>query len=126
MIILCEKAYCILSFPGGSDSKESTCNVGDLGLIPGWGRSPGEGKDYPLQYSCLENSMNRDYSPWGCKESDTAERLSHHTVFCFINSRGDFPFALWLKKKSESQGFPRILKVQWALKCGRRCFLSQC
>ena len=45
------------SFPGGSDGKEFACNVGDLGLIPGLGRSPGEEKDYPLQYSGLENSM---------------------------------------------------------------------
>ena len=44
-------------FPGGSAGKESTCNAGDLGLIPGVGRSPGEGKSYPLQYSGLENSM---------------------------------------------------------------------
>ena len=43
---------------GGSDGKESTCNVGDLGSIPGLGRSPGEGKGYPLQYSGLENSMD--------------------------------------------------------------------
>ena len=42
-------------FPGGSDGKESSSNVGDLGLIRGSGRSPGEGKDYPLQYACLEN-----------------------------------------------------------------------
>ena len=47
-----------LGFPGGSDSKESSCNVGDLGLIPGLGRSPGEGKGYPLQCSCLENPRN--------------------------------------------------------------------
>ena len=45
-------------FPGGSASKESDCNVGDLGLIPGLGRSPGEGKGYPLQYPGLENSMD--------------------------------------------------------------------
>ena len=44
---------------GGSDSKESACNAGDLGLIPGSGRSPGEGHGNPLQYSCLENSMDR-------------------------------------------------------------------
>ena len=49
----------ILSFPGGSDSKESACSVGDPGSIPGWGRSPGEGNGNPLQYSCLENSMDR-------------------------------------------------------------------
>ena len=43
----------------GSDDKDSTCNVGNLGLIPGLGRSPAEGNGYPLQYSCLENSMDR-------------------------------------------------------------------
>ena len=47
-----------MGFPGSSADKESTCNVGDLGLIPGLGRSPGEGNDYPLQYSCLENSVD--------------------------------------------------------------------
>ena len=48
-----------MGFPGGSDGKVSVCSVGDLGLIPGLGRSPGEGNGYPLQYSCLENSMDR-------------------------------------------------------------------
>ena len=47
-----------LGFPCGLAGKESTCNVGDLGLIPGLGRSPGEGKGYPLQYSGLENFMD--------------------------------------------------------------------
>ena len=47
-----------LGFPGDSAGKESTCNEGDLGSIPGLGRSPGEGKGYPLQYSGLENSMD--------------------------------------------------------------------
>ena len=46
-------------FPGGLDGKEFTCNSGSLGLILGTGRSHGEGNDYPLQYSCLENSMDR-------------------------------------------------------------------
>ena len=46
-------------FPDGSDSKESAFNVGDPGLIPGLGRAPGEVTGYPLQYSCLENSMDR-------------------------------------------------------------------
>ena len=50
---------CFMGFPGGSDGKESACNAGDLGLIPGLGRSPGEGNGYPLQYSCLENSTDR-------------------------------------------------------------------
>ena len=48
-----------LHFSGGSDDKESICNAGDPGLIPGSGRSPGEGNDNPLQYSCLENPMVR-------------------------------------------------------------------
>ena len=47
-----------MSFPGGSDSKASACNAGDLGSIPGLGRSPGEGNGNPLQYSCLENPMD--------------------------------------------------------------------
>ena len=47
-----------LGFPGGSDGKESTCNVGDLGSVPGLGRSPGGGNSYPLQYSGLESSMD--------------------------------------------------------------------
>ena len=46
-------------FPGGSDGKESACNVGDPGLIPGLERSPGEENGYPHQYSCQENSMDR-------------------------------------------------------------------
>ena len=49
----------LICFPGGSDSKESACNAGDLGSIPGSGRSHGEGNDNPLQYFCLENSMDR-------------------------------------------------------------------
>ena len=48
-----------MGFPGGSAGKESACNAGDLGSVPGLGRSPGEGKSYPLQYSCLENFMDR-------------------------------------------------------------------
>ena len=46
-------------FPGGSDGEESACDARDLGSTPGSGRSPGEGNGYPLQYSCLENSMDR-------------------------------------------------------------------
>ena len=57
----------LMGFPGGSDGKESACNAGDLGLIPGLGRFPGERNGYPFQYSCLENPMDRGvcglYSP---------------------------------------------------------------
>ena len=69
--------YSWASLVAHSAGKESACIAGDLGSIPGLGRSPGEGKGYPLQYSDLENSMD---SPWGCKESDTTERLSHSEV----------------------------------------------
>ena len=66
-------------FPGGSDSKASTYNVGDLGSTPGSGRYPGEVNGNSLQYSCLKNPMDGGtwlgYSPWGHKESDTTERL---------------------------------------------------
>ena len=60
-----------LGFPCGSAGKELPHNAGDLDLIPGLGRSPGEGKGYPLQYSGLKNSM--DCSPWGRKELDMTE-----------------------------------------------------
>ena len=59
----------LLGFLHSSVGKESACSGGDLGSIPGLGRSPGEGKGCPLQYSGLD-------SPWGCKESDKTEQLS--------------------------------------------------
>ena len=72
-------------FPGGSDGKESACNAGDLGWIPGSGRSPGEGTGYPLQYSCLENSMNR--GAWqatvhGVTQSQMQLRATNTSAFC--------------------------------------------
>ena len=63
-------------FTDSSVGKESTCNAGDLASIPGLGRSPGEEKGYPLQYSGLENSMDCIVS--GVIELDTAEGLSLH------------------------------------------------
>ena len=71
-----------MGFPGGSDSKESAYNAGDTGLIPGLGRSPGEGTGSPLQYSCLENALGRG-AWWAtvhevAKESNMAEQLSMH------------------------------------------------
>ena len=64
-----------LGFPCGSAGKESTYSMGDLGSIPGLGRSPGEGKGYPLQYSGLENSMDSIVHA-GRKELDMTEQLS--------------------------------------------------
>ena len=75
--------FCNCGLPYSSDGKEFACNAGDGSLIPGSGRSPGEGNGNPLQYSWLENPMDRGlrgYSPWGDKESDTTKWLTHtHT-----------------------------------------------
>ena len=68
-----------LGFLGGSEGKDSVCNVEDLGSITGSGRYPGEGTDYPLQYSCLENSMDRggwQVTVHGVTELDKTERLT--------------------------------------------------
>ena len=70
-----------LGLPGGSDGKESACNAGDQGLVPGLGRSLGEGNGNPIQYSCLENSMDRE--TWGATVHEIAKsrtQLSTHTA----------------------------------------------
>ena len=78
-------APCLHGFPGGSAGKESACSVGDLGLIPGLGRSPEEGKGYPLQYSGLENST--DCIVHGVAKSQTRLSDLHfaslHFLHCF-------------------------------------------
>ena len=78
-----------MGFPGGSDNKESTCNAGDLGSIPGLGRLPGKGDGNPLPYSCLENFMDR--GAWRAKVHGVAKSqtrltlsLSFHYDICFI------------------------------------------
>ena len=76
-----------MGFPGGSDSKESACNVGDLSLIPGLGRSLGGRNGNLCQCSCLKNphgQMNlAGYSPWGHKESD----MTYKEKYDFLSSR---------------------------------------
>ena len=90
-----------MGIPGGSDGKESACYEGDLGSIPGLGRSPEGGHDNPLQYSYLENPHGQrslaGYSPRGCKESDMTERLS--------------AFILLTNFLSQSQGYIGFLLV---------------
>ena len=71
-------------FPCGSANKESVCNVGDLGSIPGLGRPPGEGKGYLLWYSGLEKELRGLHSPWGGKESDMTEQLSLSFIFMYL------------------------------------------
>ena len=82
---------------GGSDSRESTCNLGDLGLIPGLGRFPGGGHGNPLQYSCLENPYGQrslvGYSLWGHRELETND---------------------WATKQSTARGrWPRTGGMRW-------------
>ena len=83
-------------FPGDSDGKESGCNAGDVGSIPGLGRSPGEGNGYPPQYSCLENSMDKGawQAVWGHKELDTTKWQTHtHTWPILL--KGDVLLYYW-------------------------------
>ena len=78
--------YCMVTSLVAQMVKVSAYNVGELGLIPGLGRSPGEENGNPLLYSCLENPMDGwrslvGYSPWGCKELDTTKWLHFHFLF---------------------------------------------
>ena len=70
MMFLNYTCISLTCFPGGSDGKESACNVGDPGSVPGWGRSPGGGHGNLLQYSCLENPMD------GGTQQATVHRLA--------------------------------------------------
>ena len=82
--LLIETDKVIEGFPGGSHDKESTCNVGDQGLIPGLGKYSGEENGYPLQYSYLEKFSDR--GTWraivygGLKELDVTEQLTHKHI----------------------------------------------
>ena len=90
------KATYDLCFPGGSEVKASACNVGDLDLIPGLGRSPGEGNGNPLQYSCLENPM--DGGAWWAIVHGVAKNWTRQSNFTFtffydllaVKSNGQF------------------------------------
>ena len=74
--------------------KDPPANAGDMGLIPGLGRSPGEGNGNPIHYSCLGNSMDRrawkDYSPLGGKESYTTEQLTHTHTHTHTHTQSNF------------------------------------
>ena len=115
-VLLISVLFLPRGFPGGSDGKEPACNARDPGLIPGSGRFPGEGSDYPIQYSCSENPIVGD-SSWNLKELVMTKRIalsfsflpvefprvmlwpSHklwesHNIFCFF-------FFLWLLSLSQ-------------------------
>ena len=89
-----------LGFPGGSDSKESTCNAEDLDSVPGLGRSPGEGNGYLPRYCCLENSMNRwslvGYSPWVHKQLDTTKQESSRKTSISALLTMPKPLTVWI------------------------------
>ena len=74
-----------MGFPGDSAGKESACNAGDLGSVPGWGKSLGEGNGYPLQYSGLENSMD-------CTDPGVTESLTRLSDFHLLNV---YVYAVW-------------------------------
>ena len=97
-----------MDFPGGSDDKESTCNAGDFGSIPGWGRSPGEREGNPLQYPCLENPMTEE--PGGL-QSIELQRFRHdwatNTLHSELTSslRSEF-YVLWCFPGGTSGNLP--------------------
>ena len=101
-----------------SDSKESACNSGDLGLIPGLGRSPGRGHDNLIQYSCLENPNGwrclEGYSPWGYKESEMTEWLSTAQTWTVCVQ------VTWTARRS-NQSILKEYSLEW-LKLKLQCF----
>ena len=99
-----------IGFPFSSVGKESACSAGDLGLIPGWDRSPGEGNGNPLQYSYLENPMDR--GAWQATVHGVA-RVSHDIMtkppprsplaLCYLNPLGSFPLVRLLMHQTSVQ-----------------------
>ena len=106
-----------------SGGKESACNVGDLGSIPGLGRSPRGGHGNPLQYYSLENPHGPrslvGYSPWGCKESGSSERLSTHNL-CNILCKHLIEGAFNLVSEEEPEKSSNLSEVSQLKHAGKR------
>ena len=99
-----------MSFPGGSGGKESACNVGNLGSIYGSGRSPGEGNGNPLQYSCLENPMDR--GAWWATVLGVAKSRTRLTDFTFtLSPPQPTEVGIMMRKPRPNRlsDFPRVL-----------------
>ena len=113
--------------PGGSNGKTSAYNVGDPGLIPGCGRSPGEENGNPLQHSCLENPQGQrnlmGYSPWGHKESDMTDQLKLSQVGWHQPSPADSAL-LCLEMSSLTSVCPPPPAPQWCRWKPRVCSLG--
>ena len=105
----------MLGFPGGSEVKALACNVGDLGSIPGLGRSPGEENGNPLQYSCLENPMDRG-AWWAIlhRVAKSRTRLSDFTFWFSVNLAlfSFLPFCIVLKFTSWQTPKPVLLQCK--------------
>ena len=101
-----------MAFPGGSDGKASTYNVEDPGLIPGLERSPGEGNGNPLQYSCLENPMDR--GAWLAtvhgvtKKESEATSLSPSKAFEELEVKSTLPAATWWQNHIFNQDWQQV------------------
>ena len=121
-------------FPVGSN-KESACNAGDLCLIPGSGRSLGEGNGYPLQYSCLENSMDR--GAWGATVHRVAESRTQLAKVCIVEAMV-FPVLMYrceslTVKKGEHQRivafelwcWKKLLTVPWTARRSNQSILKE-
>ena len=96
----------LLIFPDGSDGKESACNAGDLGSIPRSGRSPGEGNGYPLQYSCLQNSMDRGTMGSQRVRHDGATHTHKAYILYCVWPIGFYLVSLLVSKQLDREIFP--------------------
>ena len=108
----------VYGFPGGSEVKASACNAGDLGSIPGSGRSPGEGNGNPLQYSCLENPMDGG-SWWAAVHGVTKSRtrLSEQFIFSSVQSEihhlpSKIGFSSWFPRLTHSTKIYSVLLIE--------------
>ena len=95
---------CILTSLGGSEFKASACNAGDLGSIPGLGRSPGEGNGNPLQYSCLENPMDR--GAWWATVHGIAKSRTRLSVFTSLHFTSVYSYHRFLISSASVRSLP--------------------
>ena len=109
-------------FPGGSEVKASACNAGDLGSIPGSGRSPGEGDGNPLQYSCLENPM--DVGAWSAIVHGVAKSRTWLSHFTSLHFKGEKQNAMILRMYHRSYIRMEEEKVTCSLVVRERIFMQ--